>query len=82
MNFLMHTYIYLHQLGFFVCVDQDYRACLVIFMRYITLENLVILDIYREFDIILGMSLLSHYCAILDFYVDFHTTMLGIKILE
>lgn len=48
-----------------MCVDQVYQACLVVFVGYKTLANLVILEFYIN----LGMSWLSHYHIILDCYI-------------
>ena len=48
-----------------VIVDRVYRPCLVTFMGYDTWVDLMILDMV-DFDIILGMSWLSPYHAILD----------------
>lgn len=44
--------------GVSVCFDQVYKACPIIFMGYKPLLDVVIFDM-EEFDIILGMSLLS-----------------------
>lgn len=58
------TYVYIFN-GVYVCVDQVYRACPMMFMGFRTLTNLVILDI-EEFDNILRMSQLSPYHVILN----------------
>ncbi|XP_059306316.1 uncharacterized protein LOC132057727 [Lycium ferocissimum] len=65
-----------------VIVDRVYRSCLVTFMGYDTWVDLMILDMV-DFDIILGMSWLSPYHAILDCHAKTVTlAMPGIPRLE
>lgn len=68
--------------GVSVCVDQVYCVCFAIFMGFKTLLGLVILDM-EEFNIILEISWLSPYCAILDCYAKtVPTTFLKMENLE
>lgn len=55
--------------GVLVCVYQVYRACIVMFMCYRTLDDLIILDMVN-FYIILIMSQLSPYCSIIYCYAN------------
>ncbi|XP_060171505.1 uncharacterized protein LOC132602743 [Lycium barbarum] len=65
-----------------VLVDRVYRNCLVTFMGYDTWVDLMILDML-DFDIILGMTWLSPYHAILECHAKIVTlAMPGIPRLE
>lgn len=51
----------------YVCIDRVYSACSMMFIVFKTLVDIVILDI-QEFNVILGMSWLSPYYVILNYY--------------
>lgn len=53
-------------IGVSVCVDQVYRACLMMFMGFKTMSYIIILDM-EKFDIILRMNWLSLYHTILNY---------------
>lgn len=56
----IYTSIYVLTLvGESIFVNKVYRICRVMFMEFMTLAGLVILD-SKECDVILGMSWLSH----------------------
>lgn len=53
--------------GMSVCVDQIYCTCSVMFIGHKTLADLVNLDV-KEFYVLLGLSWLSSYYVILDYF--------------
>lgn len=63
-------------------VDKVNRSCIVMFIWYLTLSNLMILKI-MYFDIILRMGSLSHYYAIMDCHPNIvAVAMIGMARLE